>query len=146
MSGAITFTLDGQEVTARPGELVVHPERVVGEEKPAREQRPITVMINVTAADGTSFRASEARSRLGWLALLTGSDAACERHSVPGAMEMVKVLASWLPTAAAAKLLLEVGESGVRRVAVLQERGADGCRVKSPWRSSQCAVRCCRRR
>jgi hypothetical protein len=45
VSGAITFTLDGQEVTARPGELVVHPERVVGEEKPAREQRPIRVMI-----------------------------------------------------------------------------------------------------
>jgi hypothetical protein len=31
----------------------------VRKEKPQREQRPITVMINVTAADANSFRASQ---------------------------------------------------------------------------------------
>jgi hypothetical protein len=35
----------------RRGELVVPPERVVREEKTAREQRPITVAVNVTAAE-----------------------------------------------------------------------------------------------
>jgi hypothetical protein len=34
-------------------------ERVVREEKTAREQRPITVVVNVTAADASSFRASQ---------------------------------------------------------------------------------------
>ena len=34
-------------------------QRIVREEKTAREQRPITVMINVTAADANSFRASQ---------------------------------------------------------------------------------------
>jgi hypothetical protein len=34
-------------------------ERVVREEKSAREQRPITVAVNVTAADSSSFRASQ---------------------------------------------------------------------------------------
>jgi hypothetical protein len=34
-------------------------ERVVREEKSAREQRPITVAVNVTAADASSFRASQ---------------------------------------------------------------------------------------
>jgi hypothetical protein len=38
---------------------VVPPERVVREEKSAREQRPITVVVNVTAADASSFRASQ---------------------------------------------------------------------------------------
>jgi hypothetical protein len=37
----------------------VPPERVVREEKSARDQRPSTVMINVTAADPNSFRASQ---------------------------------------------------------------------------------------
>jgi hypothetical protein len=43
----------------RRGELVVPPERVVREEQTAREQRPITVVVNVTAADASSFRASQ---------------------------------------------------------------------------------------
>jgi hypothetical protein len=34
-------------------------ERLVRKEKPQREQRPIPVMINVTAADANSFRASQ---------------------------------------------------------------------------------------
>jgi lambda family phage tail tape measure protein len=46
-------------IIARRGELVVPPERVVREEKTAREQRPISVVINVTAADASSFRASQ---------------------------------------------------------------------------------------
>ena len=50
---------DEVPIIARRGELVVPPERVVREDKPAREQRPITVMINVTAADANSFRASQ---------------------------------------------------------------------------------------
>jgi lambda family phage tail tape measure protein len=50
---------DEVPIIARRGELVVPPERVVREEKTAREQRPITVMINVTAADANSFRASQ---------------------------------------------------------------------------------------
>jgi hypothetical protein len=37
----------------------VPPERVVREEKSAREQRPITVVVNVTAADASSFRVSQ---------------------------------------------------------------------------------------
>jgi hypothetical protein len=50
---------DEVPIIARRGELVVPPERVVREEKAAREQRPITIVINVTAADGSSFRASQ---------------------------------------------------------------------------------------
>jgi lambda family phage tail tape measure protein len=50
---------DEVPIIARRGELVVPPERVVREEKTAREQRPITVVINVTAADASSFRASQ---------------------------------------------------------------------------------------
>jgi phage-related minor tail protein len=46
-------------IIARRGELVVPPERVVREERTAREQRPITVVVNVTAADANSFRASQ---------------------------------------------------------------------------------------
>jgi Lambda phage tail tape-measure protein (Tape_meas_lam_C) len=46
-------------IIARRGELVVPPERVVREEKTPREQRPITVVVNVTAADASSFRASQ---------------------------------------------------------------------------------------
>jgi lambda family phage tail tape measure protein len=50
---------DEVPIIARRGELVVPPERVVREEKSAREQRPITVVVNVTAADASSFRASQ---------------------------------------------------------------------------------------
>jgi lambda family phage tail tape measure protein len=46
-------------IIARRGELVVPPERVVREEKSGREQQPISVVINVTAADASSFRASQ---------------------------------------------------------------------------------------
>jgi lambda family phage tail tape measure protein len=47
---------DEVPIIARRGELLVPPERVVRE---AREQRPITVVVNVTAADASSFRASQ---------------------------------------------------------------------------------------
>ena len=61
---------DEVPIIARRGELVVPPERVVREEKSglnqrsdrpsnSREQRPITVVVNVTAADANSFRASQ---------------------------------------------------------------------------------------
>jgi lambda family phage tail tape measure protein len=50
---------DEVPIIARRGELVVPPERVVREEKTAREQQPITVVVNVTAADASSFRASQ---------------------------------------------------------------------------------------
>ena len=50
---------DEVPIIARRGELVVPPERVVREEKSAREPRPITVVVNVTAADASSFRASQ---------------------------------------------------------------------------------------
>jgi hypothetical protein len=50
---------DEVPIIARRGELVVPPERVVREERTAREQRPITVVVNVTAADASSFRASQ---------------------------------------------------------------------------------------
>jgi hypothetical protein len=45
----------------RRGELVVPPERIVREEKPERERAPITVVVNVAAADANSFRASQGR-------------------------------------------------------------------------------------
>jgi lambda family phage tail tape measure protein len=50
---------DEVPIIARRGELVVPPERVVREERTARAQRPITVVVNVTAADASSFRASQ---------------------------------------------------------------------------------------
>jgi hypothetical protein len=53
------FAGSGLLPDARRGELVVPTERVVREEKTAREQRPITVVVNVTAADASSFRASQ---------------------------------------------------------------------------------------
>jgi hypothetical protein len=37
----------------------IRTERIVRDQKQTREQRPITVMINVTAADASSFRASQ---------------------------------------------------------------------------------------
>ena len=46
-------------IIARRGELVIPPDRVVRENQTMGEQRPITVMINVTAADANSFRASQ---------------------------------------------------------------------------------------
>jgi hypothetical protein len=48
-------------IIAQRGELVVPPERIV-REKTAREQRPITVVVNVTAADASSFRAVRVRA------------------------------------------------------------------------------------
>ena len=50
---------DEVPIIARRGELVVPHERVSRNEKTQREQRRITVMINVTAADANSFRASQ---------------------------------------------------------------------------------------
>jgi lambda family phage tail tape measure protein len=50
---------DEVPIIARRGELVVPSERVVREEKSAREQQPITVVVNVTVADASSFRASQ---------------------------------------------------------------------------------------
>jgi lambda family phage tail tape measure protein len=50
---------DEVPIIARRGELVVPPERIVREEKSAHEQRAITVVVNVTAADAGSFRASQ---------------------------------------------------------------------------------------
>jgi hypothetical protein len=49
---------DEVPIIARRGELVVPPERV-SREKVQGGQRPITVMINVTATDANSFRASQ---------------------------------------------------------------------------------------
>jgi hypothetical protein len=49
---------DEVPIIARRNELVVPPERVVREEK-TREQRQITVLVYVTAADANSFRASQ---------------------------------------------------------------------------------------
>jgi hypothetical protein len=50
---------DEVPIIARRGELVLPPERLVREQNSPGEQRPITVMINVTAADANSFRASQ---------------------------------------------------------------------------------------
>ena len=50
---------DEVPIIARRGELVVPPERVVREEKTHRSAAPITVVVNVTAADASSFRASQ---------------------------------------------------------------------------------------
>jgi Lambda phage tail tape-measure protein (Tape_meas_lam_C) len=59
-------------IIARRGELVVPPERVVREEKTAREQRPITVVVNVTAADANCSAPARARSRRTWRARSIG--------------------------------------------------------------------------
>jgi hypothetical protein len=48
-------------IIARRGELVVPPERIVREERTERERALITVVINVTAADANSFRASQSQ-------------------------------------------------------------------------------------
>jgi hypothetical protein len=52
---------DQVPIIARRGELVVPPERIVRGGQAVGDQRPITVMINVTAADANSFRASQAQ-------------------------------------------------------------------------------------
>jgi lambda family phage tail tape measure protein len=52
---------DEVPIIARRGELVVPPERIVRQSQAAGDQRPITVMINVTATDSNSFRASQAQ-------------------------------------------------------------------------------------
>jgi hypothetical protein len=49
---------DEVPIIARRGELLVPPERGAREEKTAREQQPITMVVNVTAADASSLRAS----------------------------------------------------------------------------------------
>jgi hypothetical protein len=50
---------DEVPIIARRGELVVPPERVLREDRTEHERAPITVVINVTAADANSFRASQ---------------------------------------------------------------------------------------
>ena len=50
---------DEVPIIARRGELVVPPERIVREPKMMGDPAPITVVINVTAADANSFRASQ---------------------------------------------------------------------------------------
>ena len=52
---------DEVPIIARRGELVVPPERIVREGVKPGGSPPITVMINVTAADANSFRASQAQ-------------------------------------------------------------------------------------
>ncbi|MGI9502628.1 MAG: phage tail tape measure C-terminal domain-containing protein [Geminicoccaceae bacterium] len=52
---------DEVPIIARRGELVVPPERIVRQSQAVGDQRPVTVMINVTAADANSFRASQAQ-------------------------------------------------------------------------------------
>ena len=49
---------DEVPIIARRGELVVPPDRVVREERIERDRAPVTVVVNVTAADAHSFRAS----------------------------------------------------------------------------------------
>ena len=63
---------DEVPIIARRGELVVPPERVVREEKTAREQRPITVVVNVTALTRAPFVQARARSRPTWRARSIG--------------------------------------------------------------------------
>jgi hypothetical protein len=50
---------DEVPIIARRGELVVPPERIVREPKVMGDPAPITMVINVTAADANSFRASQ---------------------------------------------------------------------------------------
>jgi hypothetical protein len=121
-SGLLT---DKVPIIARRGELVVPPERVVREEKTAREQRPITVVVNVTAADASSFRASQARSQPIWRARSTGRAATDERRSIPRRHRNGQGVAMGIAAAGAAKLPLEVEQLGVRRPAVLQQPGVD---------------------
>ena len=50
---------DEVPIIARRGELVVPPQRIVRGETTTREAAPVTVVINVTAADANLFRASQ---------------------------------------------------------------------------------------
>ena len=50
---------DEVPIIARRGELVVPPERIVREQKTTDQRAPITVVVNVAAADASSFRASQ---------------------------------------------------------------------------------------
>jgi len=68
---------DEVPIIARRGELVVPPERVVRDEKSAREQRLITVVISV--ADYLAACRAPARSR-SWAACTWGSPGPSTRH------------------------------------------------------------------
>jgi hypothetical protein len=57
----------------------------VREENSAREQRPITVVVNVTAADANSFAPARARSRPTWRARSTGRVGTGERPRISSA-------------------------------------------------------------
>ncbi len=113
---------DEVPIIARRGELVVPPERVVRAEKTAGEQRPITVVVNVTAADASSFRA---RSRPTWRVRSIGRAGTAERRSVPRRHGDGQGVALAITAAAAAKLALEVEQPGVGWPAVLQQPGVD---------------------
>ena len=116
---------DEVPIIARRGELVVPPERVVREEKTAREQRPITVVVNVTAADAGSFRASQGQIAADMARDRSGEPEPVSGSSVPRRHGDAEGVALAIAAAAAAKLPLEVEQSGVRRPAVLQQPGVD---------------------
>jgi lambda family phage tail tape measure protein len=63
---------DEVSIIARRGELVVPPERVVREEKTAREQRPITVWSMSRLLTRARFVRARARSQPTWRARSTG--------------------------------------------------------------------------
>ena len=63
---------DEVPIIARRGELVVPTERVVREQEGAGAQRPITVVINVTAADAGCFARARVMSPPTWRTLLIG--------------------------------------------------------------------------
>ena len=116
---------DEVPIIARRGELVVPPERVVREEKTAREQRPITVVVNVTAADAELVPCQPGPDR--------GRHGARDRPGEPepvrgtqfrGAIDTLRCCLA-IAAATAAKLALEVEQPGVGRPAVLQQSGAD---------------------
>ena len=118
---------DEVPIIARRGELIVPPERVVREEKTAREQRPITVVVNVTAADASSFRASQGQIAAD---MARAIDRASRNRADRGGFSSGRHgddqgVALAIATAAAAKLALEVEQLGVRRPAVLQQPGVD---------------------
>ena len=116
---------DEVPIIARRGELVVPPERVVREEKTAREQRPVTVVVNVTAADASSFRASQGQIAADMARAIIGRAGTGERGSVPRRHGNAQGVALVIAAAAAAKLALEVEQPGVRRPSVLQQPGVD---------------------
>ena len=88
---------DEVPIIARRGELVVPPERVVREEKTAREQRPITVVVNVTAADASSFRASQGQIAADMARAIDRASRNRSGAQFRGAMETLKVLPWRLP-------------------------------------------------